>query len=191
MTRDDALALVHDWTKNANLVKHMLAVEAEMRALARHFGEDEELWGLAGLLHDADYEIFAEEKEKHPSKIFAELEQRSVDSRILDAIRAHAWGWGDGDKNQTKEPVNKLEWSLYCCDDLSGLIIACALVQPEKKLSTVTVKSIQNKWKDKGFARGVHRETIELCEEKLGLKLPEFLQICLGAIQGIALELGL
>jgi putative nucleotidyltransferase with HDIG domain len=191
MNREDALALVHDWTKNPNLVKHMLAVEAEMRALAKHFKEDEDLWGIAGLLHDADYEMFSEDKESHPSKIFEELKKRDADPQIAEAIKAHAWGWGDNVKNQNKEPQSKMEWAIYTCDDLSGLIIACALVQPEKKLSNVTVKSILNKWRDKGFAKGVHRDTIELCQEKLGIELPEYLDICLKAVQSISSALGL
>ena len=191
MTRQEAFELVQSWTKNPNLVKHMLAVEAQMRALAKHFGADENLWGLAGLLHDADYELFKDAQEKHPSKIFAQLEKRRANPAIAEAIRAHAWGWGDGQKNQTKEPQNSMEWSLYTCDDLSGLIIAAALVRPDKKLASVTVESIKNKWRDKGFARGVHRESIELCETKLGIKLDDYLALCLHALQTISEALGL
>lgn len=191
MTRQEALELVTLWTTNPNLVKHMLAVEAEMRALAQYFGEDQELWGLAGLLHDADYEKFKDAPQKHPSLIFEELEKRQVNPVVGNAIRAHAWGWGDQKSNQTKEPETKIEWALYTCDDLSGLIIACALVRPDKKLSSVTVDSILSKWKNKGFARGVHRENVELCREKLNIKLEDYLGICLKAVQGIAPDLEL
>lgn len=188
MTREEAYTLVNDWTKNQSLVKHMLAVEAIMRALARHFGEDEEVWGLAGLLHDADYELFKDTNpKKHPSKIFEELEARHADSRIVDAIKAHAWGW----REDLPEPKTKMEWSLFCCDDLSGYIIACALVRPDRKLESVTLESLQKKWGQKSFASGAKREHAELCQEKLGISLPEFMQIALSAMKGIHTELGL
>ena len=187
MTRDQALKLVISWTKNKNLVKHMLAVEAQMRALAKHFKENEDLWGLAGLLHDADYEMFAKEPEKHPSKIFEELEKLKADPKIIQAIRTHAWGWRDG----APEPISKMDWSLYCSDDLSGLIIACALVKPDKKLKNVTVDSVLKKWNQKAFAAGAHREPAEMSEEKLGIKLPEFIKICLKALKDISLDLDL
>src|SRR3990167_6559667 len=175
MTRDEAYQLVVDWTKNPNLVKHMVAVEGIMRALAKHFGEDEEAWGLAGLLHDADYEMFKDDPQKHPSKIFEELEKRQVDERIINAIKSHAWGW----KEDLPEPQTKMEWSLFCCDDLSGFIIACALVRPDKKLASVTLESMQKKWGQKSFAAGAKREHAELCQEKLGIPLSEFMQIAL------------
>lgn len=187
MNRDEAYTLVTDWTKNKNLVKHMLAVEAIMRALARHFGEDEDLWGIAGLLHDADYEMFKDDPKQHPSRIFEELEKREVDPKIIKAIKSHAWGWKDG----LPEPSSHLDWSLYCCDDLSGFIIACALVRPDKKLASVTVESMLKKWKQPSFAAGAKREHAQLCEEKLGIVLSDFMQIALSALQGIHEELGL
>ena len=187
MTRSEAYQLVTDWTKNQNLVKHMLAVEAIMRALARHFHDNEELWGIAGLLHDADYEMFKDDPKKHPSKIFEELEKRNVDERIINAIESHAWGW----KEDLPQPQTRMEWSLYCCDDLSGFIIACALVRPDKKLESVTLESLQKKWPQKSFAAGVKREHAELVPEKLGIALAEFMQIALSALQGIHRELGL
>jgi uncharacterized protein len=187
MNRDQALKIVHDWTKNQNLVKHMLAVEAQMRALAKYFKEDQDLWGLVGLLHDADYEMFSKEPEKHPSKIFEKLEEIKADTKITKAIQSHAWGWRD----DAPEPSSKMDWSLYCSDDLSGLIIACALVKPDKKLASVTVKSVLNKWNQKSFAAGAHREPAELSEEKLGIKLEDFIKICLKALQNISKDLGL
>lgn len=198
MTREEAYTLVTDWTKNQNLVKHMLAVEAIMRALARHFSaqdgsasggkDDEEIWGVAGLLHDADYELFKDtDSKKHPSKIFEELEKRQADQRIIDAIKAHAWGW----REDLPEPRTKMEWSLFCCDDLSGFIIACALVRPERTLASLTIESILKKWPQKSFAAGVKREHAELCQEKLGIPLPEFMQIALTAMQGIHADLDL
>ncbi len=187
MTRDEALQLVNDWTKSPNLVKHMLCVEAEMRALAKHFGEDEELWGLAGLLHDADYEMYKENPKQHPSKIFDELEKRHVDKKITQAIRAHAWGWNE----QAIEPITKMDWAIFTADELSGFIVACALVTPDKKLSSVTLEKMKKKWKEKSFAAGVKREDAAYCEEKLGIPLDDYMQICLTAIQSIASELGL
>ena len=184
MNRDQALQLVNDWTKNKNLVKHMLAVETQMRVLAKHFGENEDDWGLAGLIHDADYDQWPDE---HPKKLIAYLEEKHEPAWLIDAICAHAWGFHDF----TQEPKTKLEWSLYCGDELSGLIIACALVRPSKKLAEVTLESIKKKWPQKAFAAGVHREQTELCEAKLGIKLDEFIQICLSALQGINQELGL
>jgi len=165
----------------------MMAVEAIMRALARHFGEDEEVWGTTGLLHDADYEMFKDDPKKHPSKIFEELERLNVDPRIIQAIRAHAWGW----REDLPEPQTKMEWALYTGDELAGFIIACALVRPDKKLASLTVDSILKKWPQKSFAAGVHREQVELCQEKLGIKLEEFVGLALQAMQGIHQELGL
>ena len=185
MTREEALKYVQSRTKNVNLVKHMLAVEAEMKGLAKHFSEDEELWGLAGLVHDADYE---EMKEKHPSaEFFKQLKELKFDPKIIQAVKAHGWNFQPG----LPEPQTKMEWSLYCCDELSGLIIACTLVRPERKLATVTVESVLKKWKEKSFAAGVHREQIALCEEKLGIPLPEFVELSLKAMQDVSSELGL
>ena len=185
ITREEVLKYVQSRTKNVNLVKHMLAVEAEMRALAKHFQEEEELWGLAGLIHDADYE---EMKERHPSvEFFKQLKELEFDPKIIQAVKAHGWNFQVG----LPEPQTKMEWSLYCCDELSGLIIACALVRPEKKLATVTVESVLKKWKEKSFAAGVHREQIELCQKKLGIPLAEFIALNLKAMQAIAPQLGL
>ena len=183
MQRSDALKLVEDWTQNRNLVRHMLAVEAEMRALAVHFGEDPELWGLAGLLHDGDYDKYPDE---HPLKLLEELEARKVDPQVIGAVRAHAWG-----RHDLPEPQTKMEWAIYTCDELSGLIVASTLVLPDKKISSVSVDAVLRRFKEKAFARGVHREQVALCEEKLGVPLNEFVGICLKGMQGIAGDLGL
>lgn len=184
MNRDQALKLVNGWTKNKNLVKHMLAVEAQMKALAKYFKEDEKQYGLAGLIHDADYDRWPEE---HPKKLLSYLEEKHEPAWLTDAVRSHAWGY----HGLTQAPQTKLEWSLYCCDELSGLIIACALVRPEKKLAAVEVTNVLKKWPEKSFAAGVHREQIELCETKLGIKLNDFIAICLKALQNISQDLGL
>jgi len=187
MNRSEALELVNSWTKNKNLVKHMLAVEAEMKALAKHFKENQELWGLVGLLHDADYEQFQDQPNKHPSRTLEELKKKEVDSIIIEAIASHAWGHQEG----APAPKSLLEWSLYTSDDLSGLIIACALVQPDKKLASVTVESVLKKFKSTSFARGVDRDRISFCRIRLNLPLEEFISICLPALQSISSDLGL
>lgn len=184
MTRDEAYTLVTNWTKNKNLVKHMLAVEAQMRAIAKHFGEPEDDWGLAGLIHDADYDTWPQE---HPKKTLEELKKRNAPEWLISAVETHAWKYNGMDK----EPQTKLEWALYTCDELSGFIIACALVRPDKKLSSLTVESVLKKWPQKAFAAGVKREQTELCEEKLGIKLEDYVAMCLQALQDIAPQLGL
>lgn len=198
MNREEALQLVRDWTKKENLVKHMLAVEAAMRAIYKNYenkgiseesviGLTEEDWGIAGLLHDADYEMFYETPEKHPSKIYEELEKRRVKPAIVEAVKSHAWGG----REDLPKPRTLMDWGLYCSDDLAGFIVACALVRPSKKLAEVSVDSVLRKWKEKSFAAGVCREQIELCQEKLGISLVEFIEIVLKAMQEIADELGL
>lgn len=185
ISRQQTLDYVNKRTANKNLVKHMLAVEAQMRALAKHFGENEDLWGLTGLVHDADYE---EVQTRHPSpEFFQELEKIGYEPEIVNAVKAHGWKFQEG----LPEPQTKMEWSLYCSDELSGLIIACALVRPEKKLASVTLESIKKKWPQKSFAAGVNRAQTELCEDKLGIKLDDFIQICLSGIQSVSNDLGL
>lgn len=187
MNRDEALTLMKSWTPNINLQRHMLAVEAQMRAIARHFGENENTWGLVGLLHDADYEMFKDDPKRHPMKIAKELEEKGVDPQMIQAIKAHAWGW----REDCPKPISKMDWAIYTCDELSGFIIACALVKPEKKLSSVSLETVLKKWPDKAFAKGVTRENTELCEKELGIKLADYIQICLDALQQIAPDLGL
>lgn len=188
ISREEAFSLVTTWTENKNLVKHMLAVESAMGGLWVKLGNkdinDEPIWKIAGLLHDADYDKYPDE---HPKKIVEELEKRNEPIEIVDAIKAHAWGYRDG----LAEPKNNLEWSLYCCDELTGLITAVTLVRPEKSLSVVTVDNVLSKWKKLDFAKGVNRDQIGLCEEKLGVKLPEFVEIVLKSMQNISDDLGL
>lgn len=188
ISREEAFNLVTTWTENKNLVKHMIAVESAMGGLWQKLGNkdtsDESVWKIAGLLHDADYDKYPDE---HPKKIIEELENRGEPQEIIDAIKAHAWGYREG----FAEPKNNLEWSLYCCDELTGLIIAVTLVRPEKSLSVVTVDNVLSKWKKLDFAKGVERKNIEMCEEKLGIKLPEFIEIVLKSMQSISKDLGL
>ena len=183
MNRQEALESVRDNVENENLVKHMLATEAIMRALARRFGEDEEEWGLTGLLHDIDMDLTEGDMESH-SRLGADLvREMGVSEVIAQAILRH---------NETHgiPRETKLDKALFCADPLTGLIIAAALVRPDKKLSGVEVKSVRKRFKEKSFAAGANREQIALCSE-LGLELDEFLELGLGAMQGIASDLGL
>jgi predicted hydrolase (HD superfamily) len=157
-----------------------------MRALAKYFKEDEDKWEIVGLLHDGDYEFTKEDPANH-AKLMVEWvkETGETDEELLTGIESHGWF------HEGKLPVTKMQWSLFCSDELTGLIIAVTLIRPDKKLANVTVESIQSKWKSKSFAAGVKREDIENCEKELGIKLPEFVEIALKAMQGISSELGL
>lgn len=186
MKRDEALKLLHSKMQNQNLRRHCYSVEAVMRALAKHFGEDENLWGIAGLLHDADYELTKDDTTKHVITVLSWLKEKNVDQKIMNAINAHGWKFVDS----CPQPANKMEWSLYCCDELTGLIVAVALVKG-KKLENATVESVLKKFPKKDFAAGVDREQIKLCETKLGIPINEFVKIALAAMQQIHKELGL
>ncbi len=183
MDREEAWQLVQEQVSNVNLRKHMLATEAIMRALARRFGEDEELWGLTGLLHDVDYDQTKDDPQRH-SLVGAEmLAERGVDPRLVQAVRAH--NEAHGTPRETR-----LDKALYAVDPLTGLIIAAALIRKPSTLAPVTPAFILNRFKEKGFARGANRDQIASCQE-LGLTLDEFVTIGLEAMQGIAGELGL
>lgn len=184
ITREEALDLLHKNMESQNLRKHCYAVEAVMKSLAVRFNEDEDLWGITGLIHDLDYEKYPKEHPNFSIKIF---EEKKYPKEIISAVKAHAWGYKEG----LPQPQNKFEWSLYCCDELTGFIVAVALTRPDKKISSVTLESIKKKWKEKSFAKGVERSQIELCKEKLTIPLDEFIKIALQAMQGINKELGL
>jgi putative nucleotidyltransferase with HDIG domain len=187
ITREQALKLLHDNMQNNNLRRHCYAVEATMKALAEHLNEDSEKWAIVGLLHDSDYEKTKETPKEHTLITHKWLtDMGETDEEILLAILSHNFA-----HTGQNAPKNKLEWSLYCCDELTGLIVACALVKPDKKLSSVTVDTVLNKWNAKSFAAGVDRKQIEMCEEKLGIKLNDFIGITLKAMQTIAPEIGL
>jgi predicted hydrolase (HD superfamily) len=187
ITKSEALELLHSNMQPVNLRKHCYAVGAVMKALAKHFKEDEDKWEIVGILHDGDYEKTKEAPEKHTLLMTQWLKEKKVeDKEILDAILSHNYS-----HTGNNPPNNNLEWSLYCSDELTGLIVAVTLVRPEKKLSLVTVENVLSKWNQKSFAAGVKREQIEMCEEKLGIKLNDFIQISLTAMQGISKDLGL
>ncbi len=182
-SRDDAWDLVCEYTKNENLRRHMLAVEAAMRAYARKFEEDEEKWATVGLVHDFDYEKH-QSAPAHPiegEKILAEL---GWPDDIRRAVLSHADYTG-----VARETL--MEKALHACDDITGLVVAVALVRPDKDLRSVKVKSIRKKWKDRRFAGGVDREEVEAACDDLGVPLEEHWATVLEAMQGIAPELGL
>jgi putative nucleotidyltransferase with HDIG domain len=183
MNRTGALKAVSDNVKNQNLVKHMLAVEAIMRALARKFGEDEEEWGLAGLLHDIDYEILAGDMTNH-SKLSAEMAQKmGASPQVAHAILCHNEAHGVACES-------RMDKALFCADPLTGLITAGALIRPEKTLAVVEASSIRKRFKEKSFAAGASREQIASCST-LGMTLEDFIALGLVAMQGISNELGL
>lgn len=186
-SREKALEILNQNISNKNLIKHALAVEAAMKALARYFKEDENLWGLVGLLHDADWEKTKDNYQAHGKTTVEWLKKTGENNLLLlNAISSHNYI-----NNKSAEPNSKLDWSIYCCDELTGLIIAVALILPGKKLADVTVESVLKKFPSKSFAAGVKREQIKLCEEKLGIKLDDFVKIILISMQKIAGDLGL
>ncbi|MDQ7842707.1 MAG: HDIG domain-containing protein [Armatimonadota bacterium] len=184
MTRDEAWQLVCEWIHNPNLRKHLLASEAAMRAYARKFGEDEELWGVIGLLHDLDYERCPSQEAGHPFVGVEELRRRGVPEMWTRAILSHAEYTGV--PRQTR-----LEKALYAVDELVGFITAVAYVRPNRSLAEVDVQAVRKKLKDKAFARGVSREDVLRGAEELGIPLEEHIAFVIEALRAIAPELGL
>jgi putative nucleotidyltransferase with HDIG domain len=181
MKREEALELVRRHLKNKNLIKHCLAVEACMRAVAVRLGHDPEPWGLAGVLHDMDYELTEKSPDLHTTETVKLLEGLGIAPQVVHAIQAHA----------SKVPCESaMDWAIYSIDPLTGLIIAATLMHPDKKIKSVDLEFIKRRYKEKSFARGARREEIEE-SRNLGLDLDEFISICLGAMQGIAADLGL
>ncbi len=204
MNKEKALRLLHSKMQNQNLRRHCYAVGAVMKALGKRFANGEksadakrslasdagkamaDKWEVVGILHDGDYEETKATPELHTMKMHEWLKAEGVtDKDILEAILSHNYA-----HTGQNPPKNNLEWSLYCCDELTGLIVAVALVK-DAKLSNVTVESIENKWDKTGFAGGVDRKQIAECENRLGIPLREFIEISLTAMQGIQEDLGL
>ena len=181
MTRDEALTMVKENVGNRNLRKHMYAAEAVMRDLAKRLGEDEELWRLTGLLHDVDWDETADDFERHGVKSAEMLAECECPDEMIHAVRAHA----------EKGPIEtKLDQALYAADPLTGFLVSCALIRPEKKLEPVDVEFVKNRMGEKSFSRAVNRDQIRQCE-KLGIPLDEFIRIALDAMKSISDELGL
>ncbi len=191
LNREEAYQILLKFVKNENLIKHCLAAEAVMKTLYRYIyrgtpliPEDEEKWGITGLLHDADYEMAKGRPEMHGLLLFEKL-TRIIPEDITYAIKAHNY------EKTLVLPKSKLDWSIACCDQLTGLIIACALIHPDKKLNSLTTEFILKKYNEKSFAKGADRLSISRCEEKLEIPLPTFIALNLTAMQQISTALGL
>ncbi len=176
MQREEAKILLEQTITNKNLIKHMLAAEACMKDLAAHFGEDQDKWALAGLLHDLDYDQTADDFANHGLITAKMLEGKGISEDIIHAIKAHPGH---------VEAKSKMDFALYAVDPLTGLIVAAVLMHPSKKLINVDVPFIMKRYKEKRFAAGANREQIQTCD-RLGLSLENFIGKCLAAMQGIA-----
>jgi putative nucleotidyltransferase with HDIG domain len=181
MTREYAVKLVRERLKNNNLFKHSLATEACLKELSIKLGEDTEKWGLTGLLHDIDYEETQNQPLKH-GIIGAEfLQKMGIDDDIVHAIRVHAGH---------DTPMSKLDWALFAADPLTGLIVASALMHPEKKLNALDMDFVLRRFREKRFAAGANREQIQTCSN-IGMEPGDFIEVCLRGMQNIADQLGL
>ncbi len=194
ISRQQALEFLNKKIENKNIIKHMIACEALMagvyEALVAKGEKDlrgtQEEWMMAGLLHDGDYcpEVPPEKQGVQITQWLRE-EGFEIPQNVAQTMAAHNW------KNTGVEPKTKMDWALFCGDSLTGLIVAATLVLPTKKLVDLTVQNVLNRFKEKSFARGTRRDDIALCQEKLGLTLEEFIEIALGAMQGVSKDLGL
>lgn len=187
-TRADALALQHEYTRSDSLRKHMLAVEAAMRAYATRYGEDPERWGLAGLIHDFDYERYPNAEhsatEGHPSEGVRILRSRGWPDDILQAILGHATYTGVSRES-------RMARALFAVDELTGLVTATTLVRPSRSINEVDARAVRKKMKDKAFAKGVSRDDVVLGAQELGVDLDEHVQFVIDAMRGVAASLGL
>lgn len=188
MDREEALKFIQKKVKNQNIIKHMLATEAVMRALARRFEPTKEKsWALAGLLHDGDYseEVPLEKQGIQISEWIKEEKGITLPKSVQHAMAAHNF------INTHVVPQTKMDWALFACDSLTGLIVASALVLPSKRLADLKVQTVINRFNEPGFAKGTRRDDILQCETKLGLSLEEFVKMSLQAMKDIADKLGL
>ena len=183
LTRNEALDLVKANISKKNVVFHMIAVEAVMKGLAKHLGEDEVLWGLTGLLHDIDYEKVDGAWKNH-GIVAEEILKGRVSEIAIHAIKSHNY------ENTGITPKNRLDIALIASDSISGLLVACALVMPSKRLRDVKVKTVEKKFKSKDFAKGVSRERVQFCE-KIGVPMDQFFEISLESLKQYAAEIGL
>jgi predicted hydrolase (HD superfamily) len=182
-TRQDALDLLHKYNESDSLRKHAYAVEGVMRFIARKRGQDQEKWGIIGLIHDLDYEKFPNE---HCSKTRVLLEEHGWPEEYIRAAVSHGWGICTD-----VAPENDLEKVLYTIDELTGLVVTTALIRPSKSVLDVSVKSVKNKWKDKRFAAGVDRSVIEKGAQLVGVPLEELIEDTIKGMQEVAEAIGL
>jgi putative nucleotidyltransferase with HDIG domain len=181
-SREDALALVHAYVESESLRRHMYAVEAACRAYARRFGEDEELFGLAGLVHDFDYEKFPDQHPLHGSEL---LRERGYPEEVVHAVLAHY------EARTGVPPATLLDRTLRACDEITGLITAAALVRPSRSVMDLEAKSVLKKMKDRAFAAGVDRDDVRRAADELGVELAEHVEFVIGAMRAVAPALGL
>ena len=181
VTRDEAIKLITEKGQSPNIIKHLVSVGAAMRSLAEHFHEDPDRWELAGILHDADYNLAPIEKHGYESAAWF---SGKIDPEIENAVIAHNFS------HNGVAPKSRMAWALYSVDNLAGLIIAAALVRPDKKLDGLTTESVLKRFKEPSFAKGANRSEIAACT-KVGLALPKFTEISLSGIKAVAGELGL
>lgn len=183
INREAALALYKKYNQDESLFRHALAVEAVMRHFAALFGEDEEKWGIIGLIHDLDYERYPDQ---HCIKVKEILTDEGWPEDYIRAVQSHGW-----EICSDVEPVERMENVLYTIDELTGLITAAALVRPSKSILDLKVKSVKKKWKDKAFAAGVNRAVIEKGAARLGMELDEVIKETIAGMQKVAAEIGL
>ena len=184
LSRDESVSFLKEHVKNENMLKHCLASEAVMRALAAYFGENLEIWGLAGLLHDLDVEITNADLSVHGVKAYDMLLEKGYPQELADAVKLH------NEQAHGIKRVSRFHKALAAAETVTGLITATALVYPDKKLSSVKVKSITKRMKEKSFAASVDRDIIRECED-IGIPLEQFAEMALKAMQGISSQLGL
>ena len=182
-TREEALALLRQYNKNESLIKHAMAVEGVMRYIARKRGEDEEIWGVIGLIHDLDYEQFPDQHCKKTEEI---LTKNDWPEEYIRAVVSHGWGICSDVK-----PESDMEKVLYAIDELTGLVVTSALVRPSKSVMDMKAKSVKKKWKQKQFAAGVDRSIIEKGAEMLGVELSELITDTIMGMREVAAEIGL
>ena len=182
-TREEALALLRQYNKNESLIKHAMAVEGVMRYIARKRGEDEEKWGVVGLIHDLDYEQFPDQHCKKTEEI---LKENDWPEEYIRAAVSHGWGICTDVK-----PESDMEKVLYAIDELTGLVVTSALVRPSKSVMDMKAKSVKKKWKQKQFAAGVDRSIIEKGAEMLGVELGELITDTIMGMRDVAVEIGL
>ncbi|MCK5785213.1 MAG: HDIG domain-containing protein [Candidatus Sabulitectum sp.] len=182
-SREEAFSLLEEFNKSESLIKHALSVEAVMRYLALKKGEDPDRWGVIGLIHDLDYEMFPEQ---HCTKTREILEERDWPEDYVRAVVSHAWGICSDVR-----PESVMEKYLYAIDELTGLVTACVLVRPSRSLMDLKVKSVKKKWKNRHFAAGANREVMEKGAEMLGIEIPELIQDVIDGMRTVAGDLGL
>ncbi len=182
-TRESAFALLKEYNKTESLIRHALAVEGVMRYMAKKAGEDVEKWGIIGLIHDLDYEMYPEQHCKMTEKI---LRENLWPEEYIRAVLSHGWGLASD-----VEPVTRLEKTIYAVDELTGLVATSALVRPSKSVLDMEGRSVKKKWNDRRFAAGVNRDVIEKGAEMLGVTLDELITDCILGMREVAEEIGL